>query len=78
VVAVNTSRPLKPRVLVHDRTVAPDEALLLELEAEPHLGIRRSIKPVALPRDAADYLSPRPRMAYFFESARELDTELAT
>ena len=30
VVSVNSSRPLKPRVLVHDRAVPPDEALLLE------------------------------------------------
>ena len=75
VVAVNASRPLKPRVLVHDRLVAPDEALLIDLEAAPRLGIRRSVKPHALPRDALDYLSPRPRVAYFFEPARELETE---
>jgi len=77
VVSVNASRPLKPRVLVHDRAVPPDEALLLNLEAEPQLGIRRSLKPIALPREALDYLSPRPRTAYFFEPARELETELA-
>ena len=76
VVAVNSSRPLKPRVLVHDRSVAADEALLLNLEAEPQVGIRRSIKPIALPRDALEYLSPRPRMAYFFEPAVELEAEL--
>ena len=38
------------------------------LEAEPQLGIRRSLKPIALPREALDYLSPRPRTAYFFET----------
>jgi HD domain len=76
VVSVNAGRPLKPRVLVHDRAVPPDEALLLNLEAEPQLGIRRSLKPIALPREALDYLSPRPRTAYFFEPARELEAEL--
>ncbi len=75
VIAVNSSRPLKPRVLVHDRATASDEALLLNLESEPQLGIRRSVKPMALPRDALDYLSPRPRMVYFFEPARELEAE---
>ena len=75
VVGVNSNRPLKPRVLVHDLGVGPDEALLLNLEAEPQLGIRRSVKPSALPRDALAYLSPRPRMAYFFEPARELEAE---
>lgn len=77
VVSVNSNRPLKPRVLVHDRAVPPDEALLLDLEAEPQLGIRRSLKPIALPREALDYLSPRPRTAYFFEPARELEVELS-
>ena len=71
VVTVNSSRPLKPRVLVHDPQVPVDEALLLDLESESQLAIRRSIKPLALPREALDYLSPRPRVAYFFEPSRE-------
>ena len=75
VVSVNSSRPLKPRVLVHDPLVPADEALLLNLESEPHLAIRRSVKPLALPREALDYLSPRPRMAYFFEPLRETTAE---
>lgn len=68
--AVNSSRPLKPRVLVYDPAVPPDEALLLDLQHEPGLGIRRSLRPLALPRPALDYLSPRPRTAYYFEPAR--------
>jgi HD-GYP domain-containing protein (c-di-GMP phosphodiesterase class II) len=77
VVSVNSSRPLKPRVLVHDPRVCADEALLLDLEREAQLGIRRSVKPLALPREALDYLSPRPRMAYFFEPSRESVPEAA-
>jgi hypothetical protein len=76
-VAVNSSRPLKPRVLVHDRAASHEEALLLDLESEPQLGIRRSLKPIALPSDALEYLSPRPRIAYFFEPAREFEVESA-
>lgn len=67
VVAVNSSRPLKPRVMVHDPKVPRDEALVLNLEELPDLGIRRSLKPQQLPRAALDYLSPRTRVAYFFE-----------
>ncbi len=67
VVGVNSSRPLKPRVLVHAAGVPRDEAMLLDLEACPGLGIRRSIKPAQLPPDSLRYLSPRPRVAYFFE-----------
>jgi HD-GYP domain-containing protein (c-di-GMP phosphodiesterase class II) len=78
VLSVNSSRPLKPRVLVHDRDVPANEALVLNLEAEPRLGIRRSIRPLALPREALEYLSPRPRMAYFFEPARVHEAETVT
>jgi hypothetical protein len=68
VASVNSSRPLKPRVMVHDPKVSRDEALVLNLENEPRLGIRRSLKPQALPAEALDYLSPRTRVAYFFET----------
>lgn len=67
VVAVNSSRPLKPRVMVHDPKVPPDEALVLNLEHQSHLGVRRSLKPSMLPLEVQSYLSPRKRVAYFFE-----------
>ena len=67
VVSVNSSRPLKPRVMVHEARVPREEALLLNLESEPRLGIRRSLKPQQLPTESLDYLSPRTRVAYFFE-----------
>ncbi|MBU4422736.1 MAG: DUF3391 domain-containing protein [Gammaproteobacteria bacterium] len=69
VVSVNSSRPLRPKVIVHDPRVPKDEAQVLDLEAMPELGIRRSLKPAQLPRDALDYLSPRKRICYFFERA---------
>ncbi|MDP2368079.1 HD-GYP domain-containing protein [Rhodoferax sp.] len=75
VVSVNSSRPLKPTIIVYQRGVPKDEALMLDLEQTPALGIRRSLKPSALPRDALDYLSPRQRMCYFFELA--VDPDLA-
>jgi putative nucleotidyltransferase with HDIG domain len=80
VVSVNSTRPLKPRVLVHDPNVPRDEALHLDLESAPDLGIRRSIRAAQLPPAAMDYLAPRPRVAYFFEAASrvpKLDDEEA-
>lgn len=73
VVSVNSSRPLKPRVLIHDPRVPRDNALVVDLEDQPDLGIRQSLKPVQLPRAVFDYLSPGQRMCYFFERARNLD-----
>ncbi|WP_349741645.1 HD-GYP domain-containing protein [Roseateles cavernae] len=77
VVAVNSSRPLKPKVMVHDAKVPREEALILNLEQHSDLGIRRSLKPNLLPRASLDYLSPRTRVAYFFESAVTGAGELA-
>lgn len=67
VVGVNSSRPLKPRVLIHDPDVPRDEALVINLEEQPDLGIRRSLGPGKMPASALDYLAPRPRVCYFFE-----------
>ncbi len=71
VASVNSSRPLKPRVLVHDAGVPRDEALLLDLEDAVDVGIRRSLKPQQLPAAAHAFLAPRQRIAYFFEPAPE-------
>lgn len=73
VVSVNSARPLKPRVLVHDPAVPSTEALILDLERADAPGIRRSLKPASLPRAVFDYLSPRARICYFFERAVALD-----
>ncbi|MBL8350575.1 MAG: DUF3391 domain-containing protein [Burkholderiaceae bacterium] len=67
VISCNSSRPLKPRVLVCDTRVPVEEALLLNLDGQADLGIRRSLRPTQLPAAARDYLSPRQRMVYFFE-----------
>jgi len=67
VVSVNSSRPLKPCVLVHDPKVARDEALYADLERERDIGIRRSLKATQLPPAALEYLAPGRRIAYFFE-----------
>ena len=67
VVTANSSRPLKPRVLVHDASLPHSEALLLDLEREPDIGVRRSLTAAKMPAAALEYLDPRPRVAYFFE-----------
>ena len=70
VVAVNAARPLKPRVIVHEPSIPRHEAVILDLEHAPNASIRRSLKPSSLPTAALDYLQPRPRIYYFFESAQ--------
>lgn len=81
VVGVNSSRPLKPRVLVHSaaRGRAAADTQLVDLEALPDLGIRRSLPAAKLPPAVLAALDPRPRVTYYFEPlARETAaTELA-
>jgi putative nucleotidyltransferase with HDIG domain len=79
VVGVNSSRPLKPRVLVHEPRVPRSEALLLDLEQMPDLGIRRSLPASKLPAPTIEYLDPRPRVSYYFEAlhVHQADEELA-
>ena len=71
VVGVNSSRPLKPSVLVHDPKVPRGDALVLDLERLPDLGIRRSLPAAKVPAAAVEYLDPRPRVAYYFEPLEE-------
>lgn len=71
VVSVNSDRPLKPQVLVHEPSIPSSQALVVNLENVGSPGIRRSVRPAALPRAAIDYLSPRARICYFFERAVE-------
>jgi putative nucleotidyltransferase with HDIG domain len=69
VISVNSQRPLKPRVIIHDPRIPREEALLVDLADHPETGIRRSLRPLQLPRATFDYLSPRTRICYFFERA---------
>ncbi len=77
VVATNSSRPLKPNVLIHDPAVPRDQALVVDLESVPGLGIRRSVRVQQLAPPVADYLAPGTRVSYFFEPADAVEDEAA-
>lgn len=72
VVSVNSSRPLKPQLLVYQPDCNPAEFPLLDLESETDLNISKSLKPNQLPREALETLNPRKRTAYYF-APKELD-----
>lgn len=73
VVSVNSARPIKPKVVIHNSAIPRDEALVINLEHENTLCIHRSLKPLQLPKAAYDYLSPRKRLCYFFERGLEVE-----
>jgi hypothetical protein len=47
------------------------------MERHGQLGIRRSVSSTALPADSLVYLSPRQRVAYFFEPSPLVEPEAA-
>ncbi len=66
VISVNSTRPLKPQLLVHLPDSDPAEFPLIDLETESELNISKSLKPSQLPREVLEALNPRKRMAYYF------------
>ncbi len=73
VVSVNSSRPLRPRVLMHDPAVQPERAAILDLESRPDLGIRRSLRPAQLPAAVRAWLAPPQRVRCFYEHQAALE-----
>ncbi len=68
VLSVNSSRPLKPTVLVYDPAIPKDGAIVVNLEEEPEVSVANTLKPADLPAEVFDYLSPRRRTTYFFNA----------
>ncbi|NTV96976.1 MAG: DUF3391 domain-containing protein [Thiobacillus sp.] len=71
VVSVNVRQPLRPVVVIYDPEVPKEEAVLINLDEEPDMKITRTFRPIELPREVFDYLSPRRRITYYFNEADE-------
>jgi len=69
VMNVNVGKPLRPRVLVYDAEIPKEDAIILDLaEESKELSISGSIRPGLLPRAIFNYLNPRKRVNYYFDS----------
>lgn len=68
VASVNTTKPLRPVVLVYDPSVPKEEAIVVDLEVEQDVSITKTMRPQQLSSDAHAYLSPRKRMTYYFDT----------
>ncbi len=67
VISVNASSLLYPNVLVYDPTVPRTQAPIIDL-ADKDLKIVNAIHPSKLPEKVSEYLNPRSRISYFFDS----------
>lgn len=69
VMNVNVGKPLRPCVLVYDSDIPKEDAIILDLADEnKELSISASIRPSSLSRAIFDYLNPRKRVNYYFDS----------
>ncbi|MCZ4305300.1 DUF3391 domain-containing protein [Zoogloeaceae bacterium G21618-S1] len=75
VVSVNSKAPLRPGVMVYQPEMPKDEAGLLNLSQVPEINIAKAMRPGDLPREVYDYLSPRTRIAYFFDTEVDIETD---
>ena len=66
--SVNPQRPLRPWVTVFDPQVPRDEAIMLDLDEEPDINITKALRPIQLPPEVYEYLSPRKRVTYYFDA----------
>ena len=67
--SVSASRPLRPKVQVHEPGMLHDEAPLLDLSQQRTLGIRRALAAEQLPSAVRAQLMPQRRVAWFFEAS---------
>ena len=66
---VNTTHPMKPIVVVYDADVPKEEAIILDMDAQPDLMIGKAVRPSQVPREVYIYLSPRKRVSYYFDAS---------
>ncbi|MHA2709997.1 HD-GYP domain-containing protein [Vibrio owensii] len=67
VISVNASQLLFPNVLVYDPAVPRTQAPIIDL-ASKDIKIVNAIHPSKLPEKIKEYLNPRSRISYFFDS----------
>lgn len=69
--SVNTSKPMRPWVVVYEAGIPSEEAIMLNLEQEPDINISKALRPGQLPPEIIEYLSPRKRVTYYFDSSKD-------
>lgn len=68
VISVNPNQPLRPYALLHMPGIPREAPMVVDLREEPTLNIRQCLRPEKLPREVFDYLSPRKRISYYFNT----------
>ncbi len=67
VISINQSKLLQPNILLYDPAIPKTEAPIISLD-EADLKIEKAIDPRKMPEAAIEYLNPRTRINYYFDS----------
>lgn len=68
VATINTSKPMKPMIVVYDAQIPKEEAILVDMDSEVDVNIAKAIRPAQLSREIYNYLSPRKQVSYYFDA----------
>ncbi len=68
VMSVNPSKPLRPFVMLHMPDVPREQPVVLDLSEEPSINITKCMRASQLPKNVLEYLSPRKRISYYFDT----------
>jgi len=66
--SVNPQKPLRPWLVVYDQDTPASEAIMLNLDQEHDINISKALRPIQLLPEVVEYLSPRKRVTYYFDS----------
>lgn len=68
VVQANMQKSARPGVLIYHPDIPKREALIIDLEVEDELEIKKTLRPEELPREVFAYLSPTKQINYYAEA----------
>jgi len=75
VISINPKNALRPCLIVYDPKIPKEKAIVLDLEQEPEISIAKAVSPASLPLRVSNYLNPRKRITYFFDSDKQPGSE---
>jgi putative nucleotidyltransferase with HDIG domain len=67
VISVNAEKILSPNILIYDASIPRAQAPIIEL-SKSDIKILSAVSPSKLPLEVYEYLNPRARVSYFFDS----------
>ncbi len=71
VISTNIQKSSRPGVLIYHPDVPKKEALVIDLQVEEELEIKKTMRPEELPREVFAYLSPTRQINYYAEATSE-------